>query len=117
MKYIYEMMETHSSLNVWKSFADEGQAYTHFFECVHPDDPHVIPEKQGMWYLGCRKKIFAEKVHGFGAIEEWQGYANNLGCYYPESEITTVGTNYNCLVDIATINRVIYLLGKHYYLK
>ena len=91
VKYIYEMMETHSSLNVWKSFADEGQAYTHFFECVHPDDPHVIPEKQGMWYLGCRKKIFAEKVHGFGAADEWQGYANNLGCYYPESEITTVG--------------------------
>lgn len=27
-------------------------AYTHLFECVHPNDSHIIPEFPGMYYLG-----------------------------------------------------------------
>ena len=26
--------------------------YTHLFECVHPNNPHIIPEFPGMYYLG-----------------------------------------------------------------
>mgnify|MGYP003588685809 CR=1 FL=1 len=27
---------------------------THMFECVHPSDPHIIPEAVGLYYLGSR---------------------------------------------------------------
>ena len=30
--------------------------YTWMFECVHKDDPHIIPEKEGLYLLGWRKK-------------------------------------------------------------
>lgn len=28
---------------------------TYLYECVHPDDPHIIPEDVGVYYLGHRK--------------------------------------------------------------
>lgn len=30
--------------------------YTFLFECVHKNDPHIIPEQQGMYFLGKRLK-------------------------------------------------------------
>ena len=32
------------------------------FECVHPNDPHIIPEKAGMYLLGYRSKDWTNKV-------------------------------------------------------
>ncbi len=36
--------------------------YTHLFECVHKDDPHIIPETEGLYYLGKRLKKWGSKV-------------------------------------------------------
>ena len=30
--------------------------HTFMFECVHRDDPHIIPEREGLYLLGCRRK-------------------------------------------------------------
>jgi len=36
--------------------------YTFMFECVHRNDPHIIPETEGMYLLGCRIKLFGSKI-------------------------------------------------------
>lgn len=36
--------------------------YTHLFECVHRDDPHIIPEFEGLYYLGKRLKKWGSAV-------------------------------------------------------
>lgn len=35
---------------------------TFMFECVHPNDPHIIPEKTGMYLLGYRPKDWTSNV-------------------------------------------------------
>jgi hypothetical protein len=35
---------------------------TFMFECVHPNDPHIIVETPGMYYLGHRKKEFGSSI-------------------------------------------------------
>jgi len=30
--------------------------YTFMYECVHPDDPHIVPEETGLYLLGYREK-------------------------------------------------------------
>jgi hypothetical protein len=41
---------------------------TFMFECVHPDDPHIIPEKLGMYLLGMRKNEWCSPVEANAAI-------------------------------------------------
>jgi hypothetical protein len=36
--------------------------FTWMFECVHRDDPHIIPEKEGLYLLGWRKKEWGSQV-------------------------------------------------------
>jgi hypothetical protein len=36
--------------------------YTFMFECVHRNDPHIIPEQEGMYLLGYRKKDWDSKI-------------------------------------------------------
>lgn len=31
---------------------------TFLFECCHPNDPHIVPEEQGMYLLGYREKVY-----------------------------------------------------------
>lgn len=43
--------------------------YTFLFEAVHPEDPHIIPEETGLYFLGKRKKTLGSPVelkHDFG---------------------------------------------------
>lgn len=35
-------------------FLSRHPGMTHIFEAVHPDDPHIIPEVEGLYYLGSR---------------------------------------------------------------
>lgn len=36
--------------------------FTWMFECVHRDDPHIIPEKEGLYLLGWRKKAWGSRI-------------------------------------------------------
>jgi hypothetical protein len=37
-------------------------SYTFMFEVVHPSDPHIIPEKPGLYLLGYRAKVWGSSV-------------------------------------------------------
>jgi len=53
-----ELMNLDKFESVCKGYA----TYTFMFECVHPDDPHIVPENAGMYYLGHREKALGSKI-------------------------------------------------------
>ena len=59
-----EMMVTHAPLTDWRMALGNAdtEGCTFMFECVHPSDPHIIPEKAGMYILGYRENEFGSKV-------------------------------------------------------
>ena len=84
VEYAKEMMETHSSFSDWEMTLcnSECQDMTFMFECVHPSDPHIIPEKAGMYLLGYREKTWDSKVgHNYDVMRD---LAAELKCFLPE---------------------------------
>ena len=89
-----EMMLHEQSWENWKSTFGMNQGYTMMFECVHPEDPHIVPEEAGMYFLGWRENTWESKVEGFGVQiqDHWRQFALGLlHCKYAESFQTTVG--------------------------
>lgn len=43
-------------------FLSRHPGMTHMFEAVHPDDPHIIPEVEGLYYLGSRYHDTASEI-------------------------------------------------------
>ena len=86
-----EMILTHAPWADWQmAFANaDMQGLTVMFECVHPDDPHIIPEKAGMYVLGYRENVWGSKV-GYNN-EVLRDLAEVFNCYKPEVYETTVG--------------------------
>ena len=72
-------------------FEDHCRAYsdyTFMFECVHREDPHIVPEKEGMYLLGYRKKEWGSAVmHDPFTLAE---YARALGTHPVESVTVTM---------------------------
>ena len=62
------------------------EGYTFMFECVHKNDPHIVPEKEGMYLLGWRENKWNSPVEHdpFALIT----FGASFGCFVPES-ITT----------------------------
>ena len=83
-----EMMLTHQCWADWQmAFNNEDmQGLTVMFECVHPNDPHIVPEKAGMYVLGYRENEFGSKVGHDPFVLKDLGHMFN--CFVPES-ITT----------------------------
>jgi hypothetical protein len=82
-----EMMLKHMSWEDWTIEVCCANGLTLLFECVHPNDPHIIPEKAGMYFLGYRENSWDSEVKGFGVdvANQWSDYAKNvLNCYFPE---------------------------------
>lgn len=46
----------------FRTILRNSRGYTFMFECVHPSDPHIIPEESGLYLLGCREKIFGSEI-------------------------------------------------------
>ena len=85
-----EMMLTHAPWADWQmAFAnDDLRGMTVMFECVHPNDPHIIPEKPGMYVLGYRENSWRSKVgHSPGVILD---LANTFNCYSPAAGFLTM---------------------------
>jgi len=59
-----EMMATHMPLTDWRMALGTADCLgmTFMFECVHPGDPHIIPEKSGMYLLGARENSWGSKI-------------------------------------------------------
>ena len=95
-----EMMLKEQPWNNWTSAVAASSGYTLMFECVHPDDPHIVPEEAGMYFLGWRENTWESKIDAFGGIVQahWRDFALGiLHCKYAESFQTSVGE----LVDIS----------------
>lgn len=68
--------------------ADDCRDMTFMFECVHPNDPHIIVEEPGMYILGYREKTWKSEVGHHPAVLEQLGEMFN--CRVPEYQHLTV---------------------------
>ena len=86
-----DMMKLHGPMSEWQLAMSnkELEGMTVMFECVDPDDPHIIPEKPGMYVLGYRENTWGSKV-GYNN-EVLRDLADMFNCYKPEVYETTVG--------------------------
>jgi len=86
-----EMMLTHQNWPDWQLAFNRADmdGMTFMFECVHPNDPHIVPEKAGMYILGYRENTWGSKVGHNNEV--LQDLANVFNCYKPEVYTTTVG--------------------------
>lgn len=71
--YAKEMLEklTDQQQEKFRSLIRSAPDYTFMFECVHPSDPHIIPEEPGLYLLGCREKIFGSEIIYTPIHQEW----------------------------------------------
>jgi hypothetical protein len=83
--YAREMMLKHMPWADWQMALgnSEMRGMTFMFECVHPSDPHIIPEKEGMYILGYRENEFGSKVGHDPCV--LQDLSIVFKCYKPES--------------------------------
>lgn len=106
-----EMMLKHCSWEDWQMALSttDCQSMTFMFECVHPNDPHIIPEEAGMYFLGCRENSWDSKVKGFSTAGTWSMFAGEtLKCFSPESFQTTIG-------DLVKLSKVVRHEGFVFY--
>jgi hypothetical protein len=86
-----EMMLTHMTWADWQlaCAGSDVEDMTVMFECVHPDDPHIIPEEPGMYVLGYRDNVWGSKVGHHRSILE--GMAVGFNCHVPEHHKVSLG--------------------------
>jgi hypothetical protein len=91
VEYAKEMMLTHMSWVDWQLAFNRADMdnLTVMFECVHPNDPHIVPEKAGMYVLGYRDNAWNSKVGHNRSILE--GMAVGFNCFVPEHYKVTLG--------------------------
>ena len=85
-----EMMVTHAPLADWQMILGtaDNVGMTFMFECVHPEDPHIVPEKAGMYLLGYRENEWGSNVgHDPQVLID---LAHMLNCYRAESVTTNM---------------------------
>lgn len=85
-----EMMLTHMCWADWQlAFANaDMEGLTVMFECVHPGDPHIVPEKSGMYVLGYRENEWRSKVGHDPFV--LQDLGRMFNCFVPESVTTNM---------------------------
>ena len=94
VEYAKEIMVKHQSWSAWQTAIKMNQGFTMMFECVHPDDPHIVPEDVGMYLIGWRTNAWDSPAIGYGGeiAKQWREFALTcLSCGYAESFDTTVG--------------------------
>ena len=86
-----EMMEKHMPMAMWESSLEWSKGRTLMFECVHPNDPHIVVEDAGMYLLGWRENTWESVVDGWSMADNWRVYALAvLRCKYAEHEMCTI---------------------------
>lgn len=71
----------------YRSVCSQYPTTTFMFECVHKNDPHIIPEVEGMYLLGYREKSWDSETY----YQDLFNLAMKFGCQSPEVYKTTVG--------------------------
>jgi hypothetical protein len=88
--YAKEMMANHAPMADWLMILNTADTagMTFMFECVHPSDPHIIPEKPGMYLLGYRENSWGSNIgHNPFVIQD---LASMLNCFRAESTTTNM---------------------------
>ena len=91
VEYAKEMMATHMPLADWRMALGTADCLgmTFMFECVHPSDPHIVPEKSGMYLLGARENSWGSKiVHDPYSLMNFA--RDTLHCFWAESTMTNM---------------------------
>jgi hypothetical protein len=85
-----EMMLSHQSWADWQMamLSEDLEGMTVMFECVHPNDPHIVPEKSGLYVLGYRENYWGSKVGHDPFV--LQDLALAFNCHKPESTTTNM---------------------------
>ena len=87
-----EVMQKQMDWPKWEVVIKPNAGWTFMFECVHPNDPHIIPEKEGMYFIGCRQNTWESKCDGYGADVAWKVFNGAFFMGPPmESFQTTIG--------------------------
>lgn len=73
------------NLSLFRDVCEKYPTYTFMFECVHRNDPHIIPETEGMYYLGHRAKYWGSPV---GVSKDM---ASMFGCFDTEHMRVSMG--------------------------
>ena len=90
--YAKEMMLKHMCWEDWVINIASNEGHTFMFECVHPKDPHIVPEKAGMYFLGWRENSWESKVNGFVCDAVWKIFSEDtIKCHPVESYHFTIG--------------------------
>ena len=88
--YAKEMMLKHMPWTDWQMELGnvECQGMTFMFECVHPSDPHIVPEDAGMYILGYRPNVWNSNVGHDPFMLQQLG--RMFKCNVPESVSTSM---------------------------
>lgn len=82
--YIIESIDYDRYIQVCKQYP----TFTFLFECVHPLDPHIIPEKFGMYLLGYREKTWESVVDIDSMLYDF--FVRQFDCFSCERALTTI---------------------------
>ena len=86
-----ELMLKHMCWEDWQMalMSNDCQGMTFMFEACHKNDPHIVPEKEGLYILGYRINEWGSKVgHNISIL---QGLALQFNCSVPAHFETTIG--------------------------
>lgn len=82
------------------------QGVTFMFECCHVDDPHIVPERPGMYLLGFRENVWGSRVQ-YDSFT-LRDLAKELGCYTPDCTVTNMGRIQELTKETTSEGFVIY---------
>ncbi len=98
-----ELIRPH--LSRYRGVCEKHSTYTFMFECVHRNDPHIIPEIEGMYYLGHRRKVWGSPV------EVDMNMASMFGCYGTEHLCVSMGELKELVKSVRHEGFVFYAMG------
>lgn len=90
----------------YRKICEKYPNLTFMFECVHKNDPHIIPEKEGMYLIGYREKDWDSPVKIDPQLLTVLGI--QLGCLPVAGFRTTVGNLLKLVKDVRHEGFVFY---------
>lgn len=89
----------------FRGVCEKHSTYTFMFECVHRNDPHIIPEVEGMYYLGHRLKVWGSPVVVYDEMPSM------FGCFGTEHIRLSVGELKKLVKNVRHEGFVFYAMG------
>jgi hypothetical protein len=94
-------------VDLFKKVCATYESHTFMFECVHGNDPHIIPEELGMYLLGYRVKSWYSKTE----TDHLDQLSQKFNCRVPERYETTLGKLLDTIKTVKHEGYVFYTEG------